>query len=82
MRAETETKNQEAVMTSRFVSEFPLEEPPTMPHRTVSGGILKGTVIRAMAQQQEAFNACNRKLDELIVLADEVQRERTLEQTQ
>jgi hypothetical protein len=56
-------------MVMRFDSEFPLDEPPTMPHRTLSGDSLKTGVIRAMSDQQDAFKRCYAALDSLVIKA-------------
>jgi len=53
----------------KFDSEFPLDEPPTVPHRTFSGGSLKSGVIRAMSDQQDAIKRCSSALDELVIQA-------------
>jgi hypothetical protein len=48
---------------------FPLDEPPTLPQRTSSGGVIKVGVIRAMAEVHTATKGAIAKLDALIDLA-------------
>lgn len=54
-------------------SEFPLEEPPTLPHRSTSGAVIKAPVMKAFQSQSTAERACNTALDRLINLVRSVE---------
>lgn len=47
---------------------FELDEPPTLPQRGPSGGLIKAGVIRSLALQNEAVKIAHKALDELISL--------------
>lgn len=56
-------------MAQQHVHDFPTEEPPTFPQRTSSGGMIKSTVIRAMAEIYTADKKAHAALDRLIEMA-------------
>ena len=45
---------------------FELDEPPTLPQRGPSGGLIKAGVIRALALQNDAVKTAHKALDVLI----------------
>jgi len=55
---------------------FPLDEPPTMPQRSPSGGTIKAPVMRAFEQQSKAEKLCNAALDRLIGLVRTIESDR------
>jgi hypothetical protein len=46
--------------------QFPIDDPPTFPQRSPSGGLIKTTVIRAMAEIYTANKLAHGALDRLI----------------
>lgn len=62
------------------VSEFPLDEPPTLPTRVPSGGTIKAQVMRSFQEQHDAEKRCNAALDRLIRVVRAIEAERVPEQ--
>jgi hypothetical protein len=55
------------------VIQFPLDDPPTLPHRTTSGHQIKPQVIRALQEQGNAERKCHDALDALIQLVRSIE---------
>lgn len=60
--------------------EFPLDEPPTLPHRATSGAVIKAAVLRSFEQQSIAEKECNSALDKLVKLVRSIEMEKIPEQ--